>query len=208
MHMAECVAVVPDGVADAAFVDLHVVCIIENFKLGRTDQADHLSCVLSIFEEVADVVGCNVQAFQVHLNSGLLCQCRALLKVAEHSAGLDCIGKVVIVVDDDAAVTQSVGMNGYTGSVQEFGSLAGLLQIFHISFCLVGIDQGKICVTVETADRDSRLLSSFLDCVQILLGPAPELNCVKTVILSSLESVQERNLTIKRINTCRSLHNT
>ena len=172
----------------------------------RTDQADHLCRVGSIFQEIADMVGRDIQAFQVHLDPGLLSESRTLLKVAEHGAELDSVGKVVIRIDDDTAVAKTVGMNGHTGRTEELCCLAGFLEVLHISFCLIGIDQGKVSVSVESADRDSSLLGCLFDSVEIFFGPAPELNRVKPIILCRLETIQERDFPIQSINTSRSLH--
>ena len=196
VDMAEGIAKVFDRVTDAAFIDLHVVDIIEDFQLRRANQADHLRGVRCIFQVVADMVSSDVQSFQVHLDSALFRKCGALLEVAEHGAGLHRVGQVLIGIDHDPAVAKAVRMDSHTGSAQELCRLHGLFQVFHIGLCLLRVDQGQVCVTVETADRDSSLFSCLFDSIQILLRPSPEFNGIKTVILGSLESFQEGDLTI------------
>ena len=81
MDMAEGIAVVGDRVADAALVDLHMIYIIQQLETRAADQANDLGAHLGGCEEVADVVGGDVQRLEIEIDLLLLCKlCTARVK--------------------------------------------------------------------------------------------------------------------------------
>ena len=113
MDVAELVAVCLDGIADAALVELHVIDIIEHLEHRGTDQSGDLRSHLGMCEEVAHMVGGDVQRLEVHCDAALLCDLGAVQQHVVHRAQLDRIGQVVIVIDNDAAVAQGVRVDGH-----------------------------------------------------------------------------------------------
>ncbi len=98
------------------------------------------------------------------------------------------------MVHDYASVSKSVGMDGNASCSDLLRCLYGLLQEFHIRLLVGRIDQGIICITVESGYSDPGCFSGFFDLVKILVCPAPELDIFKTVISSSLEAIIKRYL--------------
>ena len=202
VEMSDGIQILRDGVADAALVDLHVIDIIQNAEVRGTDQTDNLSSHLRALEEVADVIDMNVQNLEVELNLVLLCELGSLNQRAVHGAQLDGVGQIVVVVGNDAALTQCIGMDGQAERADLLCSSDRLLEELQIVLHIVRINQRKsaVLVAVEACDDNSSLFSRFLDCIQITVRPAPELNGLKSIVLRGLETIQERDFRIQTVD--------
>ena len=148
------------------------------------------------------MVGGDVQRLQIHLNAALLRDLGAFQQRAVHGAELHRVGELVVVVDDYAALAQTVGVDGHAAGAHLLGRRHRLLQEIQIGRLLLRVDEGELRVSVEAGDSDARLLRGGLHCVQVLVCPAPELYKIKTVILGCLEPVQEGKLTVHGLDTC------
>ena len=200
VDVAELVGVGADGVAQRALVELHVVNVVEHLEHGRADQAGHLGGHLGVGEEVADVVGGDVERLEVHRDAAFLGDLGAFEQHIVHRAQLDGVRKLVIVVDDDAAVAQRVRVDGDALRADLLRGRDRLAQEIEVLFLVGGVDQGVVGVAVEAGNADAGLFSRGLDRVQILVGPAPELDELKAVVLGGLEAVQEGNFGIHRLD--------
>ena len=68
MDVADNIDVGGQGVHDLAFVQFHMIGVIQELEAGRTDDAQHFGAHLSGFQEVADMVGQHVKGFQIHVD--------------------------------------------------------------------------------------------------------------------------------------------
>ena len=200
MDVAEAVRVVRDRVADAALVDLHVVYVIQQLEARRADQADDLSAHLGGREEVADVVGGDVERLEVEVDALGLRDFRAVEQHVVHRAQLDRVGQVVVVVDHDAALAQRVGVDGDAGRADLLGRGDGLLQVRDVLLLVGRVDERVVRVAVEARDRDAGLFRRGAGGVQIADAPIPELYGLKAVVLGRLEAVEPVELGVKRVD--------
>ena len=92
MDMTEGVAVVRNRVADAALVDLHMIYIIQQLEARAADQANDLGAHLGGREEVADMVGGDVQSLEIEVDLLLLCKLCTGEQGVIHRAQLDRVG--------------------------------------------------------------------------------------------------------------------
>lgn len=65
MNVTELVAVGADIVAQASFVELHMINIVKDLQHGRTDQSGQFCCHAGGSEKIALVVSGNVQWLQI-----------------------------------------------------------------------------------------------------------------------------------------------
>ena len=78
------------------------------------------------------MVGCNIQRFQIQIDFLFLCQLCTSQQRVIHRAQLDGMRQVVIVIDNDAAISQRVGMNRHAGCANLLSRRDGLLQVVQI----------------------------------------------------------------------------
>ena len=161
MDMTEGVAVVRNRVADAALVDLHMIYIIQQLEARAADQANDLGAHLGGREEVADMVGGDVQSLEIEVDLLLLCKLCTGEQGVIHRAQLDRVGQVIVVVDNDAAVAQCVGMDGDAGGADLFRCCDGLLEVVQILLLVGRVDERVVCIAVEAGNRDACLLGSL-----------------------------------------------
>ena len=200
MDMAEGITVVGDGVADAALVDLHMIYIIQQLETRAADQANDLGAHLGGREEVADVVGGDVQRLEIEVDLLLLCKLCTGEQGVIHRAQLDRVGQVIVVVDNDAAVAQCVGMDGDAGGADLFRGCDGLLEVVQILLLVGRVDERVVCIAVEAGDRDACLLGSLTGRIQIADAPVPELYGLKAIVFCRLKAVEPVQLGVKGIN--------
>ena len=200
VNVAEGVAVVGDGIADAALVDLHVVYIIQQLETRRADQTNDFSAHLGGSEEVADVVGGDVQRLEVEVDLFLLGQLSAGEQRVVHRAQLYGVGQVVVVVYYNAAVTQCVGVDGNAGCANLLSRRDGLLQVVQILLLVGRVYERVVRIAVEAGNGNAGLLSSLAGRIQIADAPVPELYGLKAVVLCSLETVEPVQLGVKGVD--------
>ena len=152
--MAEGIGVLPDGVAEAALVQLHVVDVIQDLQAGRADQAYQLRRRLRVPQKIAGVVCGDVQRFQIEGDACLLRQAGAGGKARVQGAELHRVGEVLPGRQHHAPQPQTVGVDGDAGGAQEPGRLQRAVQKGQIRLPLGRVDQREVRVPVEAADRD------------------------------------------------------
>ena len=200
MDVAELVPESPDVVAEATLVQLHVVGVIEDLEPGGADEPGHLRRHAGGLEEVPHVVRGDVQGLQVHQDAGFLRDSGAFLQGVEHRAELHRVAEPVVAVDDHAALSQAVGVDGEGPGPHLPRRLHGPAEEGQIVLLLAGVDEGELRVPVEPGDADPGPLRRRLHRVQILVRPAPELHELEAVPLRRLEALQEGELPVHRLD--------
>ena len=112
MDVTELVSVFCDSVTQRAFVELHMVYIVQHREARRGDQARHLRRHLRMRQIVADMVGSDVERLEVHVNAAFLGDLGAFEQHIVHRAQLYRVGQIGVMVDHNAAVTECIRVNG------------------------------------------------------------------------------------------------
>ena len=100
------------------------------------------------------------------------------------------MGQVIVVIDNNAAVAQCVGMDGDAGGADLFRSRDGLLEVVQILLLVGRVDERVVCIAVEAGDRDACLLGSLTGRIQIADAPVPELYGLKAIVFCRLKAVE------------------
>ena len=163
MNVTDGIYVRANGIANLAFVELHMVRIVQNAQLRRANQANDLRRHLRVLQKIADMVGGDVQTFQIHLDAALLRNLCAVEQHIVHGAQLYCVGQVIIMVDNNAAIAQCVGVNGHALCTNLLCSCYRLLQELQILLLVGRINQRIFRIAVKSTDANTCLLCGCLD---------------------------------------------
>ena len=200
MDVAERIAVLGDRVADAAFVDLHMVYVIQQLEPRRADQTDNFRAHLGGRKEVADVISRDVERLKVEVDALGLREFGAVEQHVVHRAQLDRVRQVVIVVYYDAAFTERIGVNGHAGSADLFRGSDRLLEIVDVFLLMGRIDERIVRIAVKAGNGDARFFRGGTGRIQIADAPIPEFYGFKTVVLGRLEAVQPVQFGVQRVD--------
>lgn len=89
------------------------------------------------------------------------------------------MGKVIVVVYYNAAITQCVGVDGNAGCANLLSRRDGLLQVVQILLLVGRVYERVVRIAVEAGNCNAGLFSSLAGRIQIADAPVPELYGLK-----------------------------
>ena len=206
MDVADLVDVLLEVVAERSLVVLHMVGVKEDHEVRRADQARDFCGHLRRLQEVADMVDLDVECFKVHANLVLFCQLDALRQRAVHGAELHRIGEFIVMVDDDAAIAQCIGVDGDRLGADRLSCLQRSLEGIEVGSLLLGVYERKVIVAIEAADGDASRLGCRTDLLEVADAPIPELDRLKAIFLGRGKALFKRKFCIECIDAGTAFH--
>lgn len=110
------------------------------------------------------------------------------------------VAEFIIVVDDHAAVSQAVRMDGHGPGSYLLRRLHKTAEEGQVRLLVLRVNEGEIRVPVEAEDADSGLFRRGRHGVQVLVRPVPELHELEAVFLRRLKPLQEGEFTVHRLD--------
>ena len=152
------------------------------------------------------MVDLDVERLEIHANLVRLCQFDTFRQGAIHGAELHSVGKLVVVIDDDATISQSIGVDRDRLGTDGLRRLQGCLECLEVGLLLLRVNKREIIVAIKATDRDACSLGCRADLLEVADAPVPKFDGLKAVSLSCGEAVFKRDFRIQCINAGTTFH--
>ena len=100
------------------------------------------------------------------------------------------------MVDDDAAITQCIGVDGDRLGADRLSCFQRSLEGIEVGRLLLGVYEREVIVAIEAADGDASRLCCGADLLEVTDAPIPELDGLEAVFLGGGKALFKRKFRV------------